>query len=109
MTKKCLFFAALAFAACSSDPLTDIDGSSTPDHAIVAAQKIVNTSENAVPGSLLVYFDDDAVERIENTAAAAAATRVTRSAPAPPGCTSGTSWSSTPKPISTPQPCSWPP
>ena len=68
MTKKCLFFAALAFAACSSDPLTDIDGSSTPDHAIVAAQKIVNTSENAVPGSLLVYFDDDAVERIENTA-----------------------------------------
>ena len=75
MTKICLFFAALAFAACSSDPLTDIDGSSTPDHAIVAAQKIVNTSENAVPGSLLVYFDDDAVERIENTAAAAAATR----------------------------------
>ncbi|MDE6623586.1 MAG: S8 family serine peptidase [Alistipes sp.] len=75
VTKKSLLFAALAFAACSSDPLTDIAGSSTPDPVTVAAQKIVNTSENAVPGSLLIYFDDEAVGQIENSTAAAVATR----------------------------------
>lgn len=82
VTKKCLFFAALALAACSSDPLTDLAGSPAPDPVTVGAQKIVNTSENAVPGSLLIYFDDEAVGQIENAAAAAAATRaaVTRAA-----------------------------
>lgn len=71
MTKKCLLFAAMAFAACSSDPLTDIAGSTTSDPAIAAARKIVNTSEHAAPGTLLIHFDDDAIERIETTAAIA--------------------------------------
>ncbi len=73
--KKGLLFAALALAACSSDPLAETDAPVSGSVPAPAAMKIVNTSANAVPGSLLIYFDDRAVGQVEQAAAAAAATR----------------------------------
>ena len=80
-TKKCLLFAAIFFAACSSDPLSESPGTTGYGSGDAEAQKIVNTATCAMAGSLLVYFDDEAVEQIEATTATAAVTRaaVTRS------------------------------
>ncbi|MDE6069976.1 MAG: S8 family serine peptidase, partial [Alistipes sp.] len=74
-TKKSILFAALWFAACSSDPLSEMPGTSEGGTADGREQKIVNTASHAVAGSLLVYFDDRAVEQLESATAAAAVTR----------------------------------
>lgn len=74
-TKKSILFAAILFAACSSDPLSEVPGTAGNEPGAVEAQKIVNTASHAVAGSLLVYFDDRAVEQLESATAAAAVTR----------------------------------
>ena len=73
--KKSILFAALWFAACSSEPLSEMPGASEGGTADGREQKIVNTASHAVAGSLLVYFDDRAVEQLESATAAAAVTR----------------------------------
>lgn len=67
-------------AACTSDPMEEQPGENGAPE-IAPAHKIVNTSVSAEQGTLLVYFDDEAVGQVENMAAIAAKTRaaVTRS------------------------------
>lgn len=63
--KKILLFMALLFAACSTDPMID-EVFVLPQTA--AGRKLVNTSDDAVAGSLIVRFNDEAIARIEETA-----------------------------------------
>lgn len=60
------------FAGCTKDPITEPAGSD-PEGGV--AKKIINSPTDAVPGQLIVYFDDRAVETLEKSAAAAAVTR----------------------------------
>ncbi|WP_290555777.1 subtilase family N-terminal domain-containing protein [Alistipes sp.] len=80
--KKILLLALLFLAGCTSDPLEESGGKETP---AAAMRKIVNAPANAAQGELLIYFDSDAVNGVEQTAAAAAVTRTaaTRSGIAP--------------------------
>ncbi|WP_418982779.1 S8 family serine peptidase [Alistipes sp.] len=71
--KKFLLLAAILLAGCTSDPMTEEAGGGAEVPAV--AQKIVNTSVHAQSGSLLVCFDDAAVNDIEQTVAEAVATR----------------------------------
>lgn len=66
--KKLLMFALfLLSAGCTTDPGMDNAGGGTP--AETQAAKIINTSADATAGTLLVYFNDRAVETIESTMA----------------------------------------
>lgn len=75
--RKLLIFASfLLLAGCTTDPDMDNNvGGGTS--AQTPSAKIVNTSADAAAETLLVYFNDRAVESIESTAAATrtAATR----------------------------------
>ena len=53
---KLLIFASLLLAACSTDPMQEIPnrGDSAPE--IETSDKICNTSDDAVAGSLIVKF-----------------------------------------------------
>lgn len=62
----------LLFAGCTTDRVTEPTGGGSGSGTV---QKIINSPTGAVPGQLIVYFDDRAVETIEKTAADAAATR----------------------------------
>lgn len=68
----------LLFAACATETM---EQQPAPQGSGAAVSKIINTSENADRGTLLVCFDDEAVAQVEQIAAAAAKTRsaVTRS------------------------------
>lgn len=68
-------------AACTADPMEEQPGNGSPEKNPAASQKIVNTAVNAEQGTLLVYFDDEAVGQVEEGVALAAKTRaaVTRS------------------------------
>ncbi|WP_418983961.1 S8 family serine peptidase [Alistipes sp.] len=70
--KKLLLFAALLLAACTADPLTEPEADAPAPSA--AQRKLVNTAQQAVEGSLIVCFDDQSLDRIEQTT-----TRATRS------------------------------
>ena len=68
--RKLLIFASfLLLAGCTTDPDMDNNvGGGTS--AQTPSAKIVNTSADAAAETLLVYFNDRAVESIESTAAA---------------------------------------
>lgn len=75
--RKLLIFASfLLLAGCTTDPDTD-NNAGGGTSAQTPSAKIVNTSADAAAETLLVYFNDRAVETIESTAAATrtAATR----------------------------------
>ena len=75
--RKLLIFASfLLLAGCTTDPDTD-NNAGGGTSAQTPSAKIVNTSADAAAETLLVYFNDRAVESIESTAAATrtAATR----------------------------------
>lgn len=77
--KKLLFPAVLFLAACTADPAEEpSQGNTIPDPV---ERKIVNSADNAAQGTLLVYFDENVVEQVENAVASASRTRsaVTRS------------------------------
>lgn len=67
--KKFILLAAILLAGCTSDPMDEQAAGGADTQAPV--QKIVNTSVNAQSGSLIVFFDDESVARIEATGAAA--------------------------------------
>ncbi len=73
MIRKLLVAAVLLSVACTKEPIDD--GLSQESPQPHAARKIINTPVHADKGSLLVYFDAEAVERVEQAAATAAATR----------------------------------
>lgn len=76
MNKKLIFTALLSLlfaTSCTTDPLDD--GQQDSAGALAASKKFVNTPQNASTESLIVYFDDEAIETIESTTAQAAATR----------------------------------
>ena len=72
---KLLIFASLLLAACSTDPMQEIPnrGDSAPE--IETSGKICNTSDDAVAGSLIVKFGEEAVSGLEQYALNAAGTR----------------------------------
>ncbi|MEG0808224.1 MAG: subtilase family N-terminal domain-containing protein, partial [Alistipes sp.] len=70
--KQLLIFAVLLAAGCTSEPMTEMLDSTTPP---AASQKIINTTAGAAEGSLIVYFDDEAIVPLENSAAEAVKTR----------------------------------
>ena len=72
---KLLIFASLLLAACSTDPMQEIPnrGDSAPE--IETSDKICNTSDDAVAGSLIVKFGEEAVSGLEQYALNAAGTR----------------------------------
>ncbi len=77
ITKKWLFCAAILLTACTNDVLDRPEADPLPEPV---ARKIVNTSAEAVEGSLLLYFDDAAIADVETaqsiaTRAAVPATR----------------------------------
>ena len=68
--RKLLIFASfLLLAGCTTDPDTD-NNAGGGTSAQTPSAKIVNTSADAAAETLLVYFNDRAVETIESTAAA---------------------------------------
>ena len=80
--RKLLIFASfLLLAGCTTDPDTD-NNAGGGTSAQTPSAKIVNTSADAAAETLLVYFNDRAVETIESTAAATR-TAATRSGVAP--------------------------
>lgn len=70
---KSLILASLLLAACSTDTLQEMPGNEAEQS--VAASKICNSSEDAVAGSLIVYFADNAIPQLEASALNAARTR----------------------------------
>ena len=72
---KLLIFASLLLAACSTDPMQEIPnrGDSAPE--IETSGKICNTSDDAVAGSLIVKFGEEAIPSLEQNALNAAKTR----------------------------------
>ena len=72
---KLLIFASLLLAACSTDPMQEIPnrGDSAPE--IETSDKICNTSDDAVAGSLIVKFGEEAIPSLEQNALNAAKTR----------------------------------
>lgn len=71
---KFLILASLLLAACASDPMQESpDAPGDAGEAIAA--KICNTSENAVRGTLIAKFTDDAIPVLEQAAAKFTATR----------------------------------
>lgn len=67
--RKYIFIAALLLAACTSDPMTKATPEGVKPEA-TAEQKLIHTSAHAEAGSLLVYFDEDATEQVENNVSA---------------------------------------
>ena len=120
-----LLSAALALGSCTKDATEQATG---PEPEAKAASKLVFSSENAVRGELLVCFGEEAVAGIESSVMQVTRSGgvATRSGIAdfdavlgsigvkalqrllPPVCTAGTLWSSTPPPISTRRPSTWP-
>ena len=128
-----LLSAALALGSCTKDATEQATG---PEPEAKAASKLVFSSANAVRGELLVCFGEEAVAGIESsvmqvTRSGGVATRsgiadfdavlgsigvkalqrlfpVDERNEEPPVCTAGTLWSSTPPPISTRRPSTWP-
>lgn len=78
--KKILLLASILFAACSSDPIQDTS-TAVEGPAEVAAAKICNSSSEALKGTIIAKFDEEAIPVLEAEAARQAATRsqVTRS------------------------------
>lgn len=64
----------LLLAACTDDPQGELRTSGSATTAD-RRQKIIHTSDNACKGSLLVYFDEGAIEQVEATVRQAASTR----------------------------------
>lgn len=77
---KLLLIIPLLLAACTTDPVQEQLGETSAAGEV--SVKIANTSENAVEGTLIVCFDEEAVPTLERAAAEAKRTRsgaVTRS------------------------------
>lgn len=72
--QKILILASILLAACTSDPLQE-SPDATGSAGEAAAAKICNTSYNAVRGTLIAKFTDDAIPSLEQAAAKYAATR----------------------------------
>lgn len=72
--KKLLILASLLLAACTTDPLEE-SPETTGGGANVPDAKICNTSDDAVRGTLVAKFHDDAIPALEQAAAQYAATR----------------------------------
>lgn len=72
--QKFLILASLLLAACASDPLQESPDAPGNAGEVIAA-KICNTSENAVRGTLIAKFTDDAIPVLEQAAAKYTATR----------------------------------
>ncbi len=72
---KSLILASLLLAACSTDTFHEMPGNETEQP--VAVTKICNSADDAVAGSLIVYFDDDAIPQLEASALNAVRTRAT--------------------------------
>lgn len=72
--KNILILAFVLLASCTTDPLRESPdaGAGSGD---AAAAKICNTSDDAVRGTLIAKFDDDAIPLLEQAAAKYAATR----------------------------------
>lgn len=72
--QKFLILASILLAACTSDPLQE-SPDATGSAGEAPAAKICNTSHNAVRGTLIAKFTDEAVPFLEEAAAKYAATR----------------------------------
>ena len=77
---KILILASILLAGCTTDPLQESpDATGGPEQT--AAAKICNTSDDAVRGTLIAKFNDEAIPSLEQAAAKYATTRaaITRS------------------------------
>lgn len=72
--QKFLILASLLLAACASDPMQE-SPDAPGDAGEVIAAKICNTSDNAVRGTLIAKFTDEAIPVLEQAAAKYTATR----------------------------------